>query len=59
MRPLGSTVAAAYFAADDGCHGIELWRVQGRGDVLFADGFDECRFGNVWVGTQGGAVSSR
>ncbi len=40
MRPLGSTAVAAYFAADDGYHGMELWRVQGRGDVLFVDGFD-------------------
>jgi ELWxxDGT repeat protein len=40
MRPLGSTASAAYFAADDGYHGMELWRVQGRGDALFANGFE-------------------
>lgn len=40
MRPLGSSVAAAYFAADDGYHGMELWRVQGRSDLLFADAFE-------------------
>lgn len=37
---LGSTSAAVYFAAADGSHGRELWRVTARGDAIFADAFD-------------------
>lgn len=36
---LGKTVDSAYFAADDGRHGRELWHVQRLADPIFRDGF--------------------
>lgn len=36
---LGKTTDSAYFAADDGRHGRELWRVQRLADPIFRDGF--------------------
>lgn len=40
IEPVGVTDGAAYFVADDGYHGSELWRVVARGDAVFANGFD-------------------
>lgn len=36
---LGKTTDSIYFAADDGRHGRELWRVQRLADPIFRDGF--------------------
>jgi ELWxxDGT repeat protein len=36
---IGSTADAAYYAADDGYRGNELWQLRSRSDRLFRDGF--------------------
>ena len=39
-RWLGATRQAAYFAADDGTHGREIWQVKVADEAIFASGFD-------------------
>lgn len=39
-RFLAQTSDALYLGANDGVHGVELWRVVKQPDLLFADGFE-------------------